>query len=80
MLVKGLRPITDASTCYGSVGGRENTQTAASYSAEQPVNGKGLCPANISTRIACGRLRIPAGTGWTYAEGFEPMFTQEGRR
>jgi hypothetical protein len=78
--VKGLRPITDAATCYGSVGARETTQASATYSTEQAVNGKGLCPANVSTRLARGRLRIPAGTTWTFTTGFEPMFTQEGRR
>jgi hypothetical protein len=78
--VKGLRPITDAPACTGAVGARENIQGAVSYSAEQPVNGKGLCPANVSTRLARGRLRIPAGTAWSFASGFEPEFAQEGRR
>src|SRR5882672_1815822 len=48
--VKGLRPVTDAAACYGSVGARENLQSAVSYSAEQAVNVRGLCPANVSTR------------------------------
>jgi hypothetical protein len=78
--VKGLRPITDAPTCYGSVGARENSQSSVIYSAEQAVNDKGLCSANVSTRLARGRLRIPAGTIWSYATGFEPQFAQEGRR
>lgn len=80
MRVKGFRPITDAATCYGSVGARENLQSTVSYSTEQAVNGKGLCPANVSTRLARGRLRIPAGTTWTFASGVEPMVAQEGRR
>jgi hypothetical protein len=50
------------------------------YSAEQAVNGKGLCPANVSTRLARRRLRIPAGTAWTFASGVEPMMAQEGKR
>jgi hypothetical protein len=78
--VKGFRPITDASTCYGSIGARENLQSAVGYSAEQAVNGKGLCPANVSTRLARGRLRIPAAASWTFASGVEPEFAQEGRR
>jgi Concanavalin A-like lectin/glucanases superfamily len=78
--VKGLRPLTDAAACYGSVGARETNQAAVAYSTEQAVNGKGLCPANVSTRLARGRLRIPTGTVWTYASGFEPDFVQEGRR
>jgi hypothetical protein len=78
--VKGLRPVTDAPTCYGAVGARENMQSAISYSAEQAVNSKGLCPANVSTRLARARLRIPAGQLWTFASGFEPFFAQEGKR
>src|SRR6516164_4238773 len=80
MRVKGFRPMTDAPTCYGSIGARENLQSTVTYSAEQAVNGKGLCPANVSTRLARGRLRIPAGTAWTFASGVEPMMAQEGVR
>jgi len=78
--VKGIRPDTDAATCYGSIGAREDIQSTPSYSTEQAINGKGLCPANVSTRLARGRIRIPAGTTWTFATGIEPAFTQEGLR
>lgn len=78
--VKGLRPITDAATCYGAIGARENTQSTVTYSAEQVVNSKGLCPANVSTRLARARMRIPAGVAWSFANGFEPAFGQEGKR
>jgi hypothetical protein len=78
--VKGFRPITDAGTCYGSLGRRETVQSSVSYSTEQAVNAIGNCPANVSTRLARGRLRIPAGTSWTFASGIEPFFAQEGRR
>jgi hypothetical protein len=78
--VKGIRPDTDATSCYGSIGARENIQTTPTYSTEQAVNAKGLCPANVSTRLARGRLRIPAGTTWTFCTGVEPNFTQEGVR
>ena len=80
MRVKGFRPITDAASCYGSVGARENVQSAVGYSTEQAVNAKGVCPANVSTRLARGRLRIPAATVWTFASGLEPEFVQEGKR
>lgn len=78
--VKGFRPITDAASCYGSISGRETMQAAASYSVEQAVDARGLCPANVSTRLARGRLRIPAATSWTYASGIDPIFAQEGKR
>ena len=72
--------MTDAPACYGSIGARENQQSGVTYSAEQAVNGKGLCPANVSTRLARGRLRIPTRTAWTFASGVEPMVAQEGVR
>lgn len=80
MRVQGIRPITDAATCYGSVGARETTQSSVTYSTERAVNVYGLCPANVSTRLGRGRLRIPAGTAWTFATGFEPTAAPEGKR
>ena len=78
--VRGFRPLTDASIVYGSIGARETTQAAASYSDEQLVTGSGRCPANVSTRLARARLRIPAATAWTFANGVEPYFKPEGLR
>jgi concanavalin A-like lectin/glucanase superfamily protein len=78
--VRGFRPLTDAATVFGSIGARETTQAAASYSDEQPLTGSGRCPANVSTRLARARLRIPAATTWTFANGVEPYFKPEGLR
>jgi Concanavalin A-like lectin/glucanases superfamily len=78
--VRGFRPLTDAGIVYGSIGARETTQAAASYSNEQLVTGSGRCPANVSTRLARARLRIPAATAWTFANGVEPYFKPEGLR
>jgi hypothetical protein len=78
--VQGIRPDTDAATCFGSIGARENIQSTVSYSTEQAVNARGLCIANVSTRLARGRIRIPSGTTWTFISGVEPFFKQEGIR
>jgi hypothetical protein len=78
--VKGFRPVTDAGTCYGSVGGRERQQDSVAYSTEQALNTRGLVPANVSTRLARGRMRIPSGTTWTFATGIEPVVIPEGKR
>src|SRR5262249_59987276 len=78
--VRVFRPITDAGVCFGSISGREPGQAAASYSAEQPVNARGFCPANVSTRLARARIRIPPATAWSYASGIDPIFAQEGGR
>jgi hypothetical protein len=78
--VRGFRPITDAGTVYGSVVNRENVQSSASTTSEVLINSYGMVPANVSTRHARGKLRIPAGTSWTYATGIEPDVTLEGLR
>jgi hypothetical protein len=78
--VTGLYPVTDAPGVFSSVGYRETLQATITYSTEQVVTSRGMCHANISTRLARGRMRIPAATVWTYATGFEPLFVPEGQR
>jgi hypothetical protein len=77
---RGFYPITDASTVYGSLGKRENFATAPTYSTETLVNSQGFCPARVSTRAARAKIRIPAGTSWTYVRGATPDAEQSGRR
>lgn len=78
--VRGFRPKTDASVVYGSVAARETVQATETYSSESLVNAVGSCPQRVSTRYARGKVRIPAGTEWTYASGVEPDFVVEGER
>ena len=78
--IRGFRPITDATTAFGSLVSRETVQATSTQTAESAVNAIGVCPLNLSTRYARGRLRIPAGTAWTYAVGVEPDFSLEGLR
>lgn len=85
LCVTELHPLTDATTCYGSVGRRENLQAAATYEAnntddETALNSAGFCPTRISTRYASMRIRIPSGTTWTFATGIDPLIVHEGRR
>jgi hypothetical protein len=78
--VRGFRPITDAATVYGAIKARETLQATATDSTEVLINSYGMVPANVSTRNARGKLRIPAGTTWTYASGIEPDVVLEGKR
>lgn len=80
MYVKSLRPITDAATCFGSIGERERIADTPIYSTEQSVDAAGRLYTQTSTRMARGRLRIPAGTVWTFCTGMEPDYTQLGMR
>lgn len=80
LFVRGFYPITDAETCYGSTGRRENRYDTASYTDEQLINAQGFVPQRASTRYARAKLRIPAATSWSYATGVEPDVTAEGKR
>lgn len=80
IFIRGMYPVTDAPTVYGSVGRRENLNAAASYTDETLINAQGFCPQRASTRHARAKLRIPAGTSWSYVTGAQPDFTMEGRR
>lgn len=77
--VRGLRPITDAQSVFGSCSRRESLQAVASYVAESQLTTiSKICPLNVSTRYSRGRIRIPAGTVWSYAAGIEPLASLEG--
>lgn len=78
MRVRGLRPVTDAAAALASVLTRDTLQAVPLQSAEIAINGLGLCPLNLSTRYARGKLRIPSGASWSFATGLEPVLTPEG--
>ncbi|HXF55632.1 MAG TPA: hypothetical protein VNK52_16080 [Hyphomicrobiaceae bacterium] len=80
MFVRGLWPITDAADVRGSVGRRESLTAEVSYTPESTMNVRGYVPLRADTRHARARVRIPAGTQWTYATGVEPDAVQRGRR
>ena len=80
MYVQGVRPITDASTVYGSITKRERQADSVTYSTETAANTQGICPQRASTRYARARVRIPEGETWTFASGVEPIFRLEGMR
>lgn len=78
--VRGFRPVSDASTVYGSVSVRDTAQAAATYTAETLVDATGVCTQRVDTRYSRGRVRIPAGTTWTFAAGVEPDIAATGKR
>jgi hypothetical protein len=80
VFVRGFRPITDATTVFGSVLTAERWPGAVSATPESQMDALGLCPQRASTRYARGRIRIPAGTTWSFASGLEPDIALEGGR
>jgi hypothetical protein len=80
IFVRGFRPITDAPAVFGAVRHRASVQAAAATTGETLVDAQGFCPQRIDTRYARARLRIPAGTPWSFAMGVEPDFVLTGER
>lgn len=78
--VQGFHPVCDASSLFIRVGTRERMFDTVTLTTEQALNANDLCPANVATRFARARMRVPAATNWTFATGVEPLFRPEGHR
>lgn len=79
--VLGFRPLTDASSVYGSNSTRETLQDTPEAGDEVLVNSRtGLVDLNVSTRYARMKCRIPAGTSWTFAAGVDPDIREDGEQ
>lgn len=76
---RACRPLIDGQT-YVSVGTRMSTQDTLAWSNESVVNTSGLAPLRSTGRYNRIKLRIPAGTAWTKAEGFEHDASTAGAR
>lgn len=72
VFVQGVRPLTDCPTAAMSIGCRISPQDTVFYTDESSVDGNGYCGFTIETRYARGRLRLPAGSVWTFSRGIQP--------
>lgn len=71
--IKGFRAVTDAATHYGSCSYRDTSSSAATSGTEVLVSARtGRCDMQRETRYSRFKIRIPAGTDWTYCVGVEP--------
>jgi hypothetical protein len=71
--IKGFRAVTDAATHYGSCSYRDTSSAAATSGTEVLVSARtGRCDMQRETRYSRFKIRIPAGTDWTYCVGVEP--------
>lgn len=70
--INGTRPICDAVNGLVSLGTRLSSAAPVVYSPEYAMDDQGFCEAYVETRFARGRLRVPYGSTWSYAEGIQP--------
>lgn len=80
--VRGVRLDSDADDWRAQVGTRETLRVSdpVRYRAETAPNFERFAPCRASGRYHRVRVRVPAGTAWTYATGIEPDATAEGGR
>jgi hypothetical protein len=79
LTIKGFRPITDAPTLFGSLSYRDTQLASPIVGSEVAVSQRtGRCDMMRDARYARFQVRIPAGTIWSFAAGFEPDTTTNG--
>jgi hypothetical protein len=79
--LRGFRPVTDAPAVFGSASRRDTQQMTPVFTAEGAIDARtGKINLLASTRYARVRLRIPAGTAWSFAGGVELDLVPEGKR
>ncbi len=79
LTVKGFRSITDAATHYGSLSYRDTPSALSTSGTEVLVNSRtGRCDMMRDARYTRFKVRVPAGTVWTYNAGVMPDVTTNG--
>ena len=71
VMVRGVRPLIDGAGAYVSVNARMRAQDAFTTSTETTTTRTGMCPQRAVGRFVRVRVRVPAGSEWTDAEGFD---------
>lgn len=81
IMIRGFRPITDAATVYGSASYRDTQGVSATAGTEVLMSSRtGHCDMRRDTRYSRFKIRIPAGTTWSFASGIEPDLTTTGKQ
>lgn len=73
LFLSSTRPITDCADVMVSIGARNTAQEDPVYSTENAIDSQqGQAGALVEGRYLKARLRFPAGSTWTYANGVMP--------
>lgn len=68
-LLSGIRPLVDGGSPTISIGGRNIQTESVTYGPDVSMNSAGECPQRSNYRYLRARLKIPAGSSWTKAQG-----------
>jgi hypothetical protein len=73
IFIRGFEAITDAATHYGSASYRQTPSATVAAGSEVLVNSRtGRCDLRRDTNLSRFKVRIPAGTVWTFCAGVKP--------
>lgn len=80
LMTREVAPIGDGFPAYVSIKQRSRLEDGKSQTVEAITGVRGYAPIRVSGRFMTGRVRIPAGTSWTYLRGVDVEGTEEGTR
>jgi hypothetical protein len=80
VMVRQVRPDTDAATVYSALLTRDRLADAAASSSEVAMGTIGFAFHRTDARLVKYRNRIPASTVWTFSIGVEPETVATGSR
>lgn len=78
--VRGIRVDTDSTDARVTLGAREGLGASVTWGVEGSPEITGVVPFHSSSRYHRARVRIPAGTAWTYLSGLDVDARPEGFR
>lgn len=78
--VTAVKPVADTASSVVKIGYKERAGDTVAYGSEASQRTSGDCPVRVSGRYLRGRMRIPAATTWTTAQGLEVVAHDDGER
>lgn len=79
-MVRSVRPLIDTASALVRVRKRERQADSATWGAESAMQVSGACPVRSSGRLHRFRVRVPAETVWSHAQGVEVIASPAGAR
>lgn len=79
-IVQSTTPLVDGGTPTVSIAGRDMQTVSPSFGPDVAINSIGRSPQRSNYRYHRARVKVPAGSTWTKAQGVDFEAVQEGRR
>ncbi len=78
LYVSGARPLVDTPDAEIAIKHRFKQGESPAVTAFSAIGADGTCPHNLETRYTAARMRIPAGSTWSKAQGIEAIVDPAG--